>query len=83
MADIRVQYLAYEEIESRVNSDLFSIDELPGILNDLKKLMISGDNIDKRFTQLNQGYFHPDELAEENRLRDIKPRLLYEQLSKQ
>jgi hexosaminidase len=83
MTAIRIQYLAYEQIENRVNSVLFSTIDLPEILTALKKLILNASMIDQRFINLNQYYFHLDELLAENHLRDLKPQRLYAQLSKQ
>ena len=82
MIGIRAHYLAYEDIEMRVNSPSFNINQLPVILADLKKLMELSDELDKMFKMLNSDYLYPAELAEENDLRNVKVRLLYDRLSR-
>ncbi len=82
MADIRVQYLSYEEIEKEVNAESFSPDQSPGILARLKEMMDKAAELDKRFIALNKDYFFAAELEQENKLRDIKTQLLYDRLLK-
>lgn len=82
MEDIRVHYLAYEEIEKRANARDFSPGQIPGVLVQLKNLMAEGDQLDQRFNSLNKDYLYPSELAQENELRDAKARLLYQRLSR-
>ena len=82
MEDIRIHYLTYEEIEKLVNADGFTPAQLPGILIQLKNLMIEGAQLDQRFNALNKDYLYPSELAQENELRDAKARLLYQRLSR-
>jgi len=80
MTDIRIHYLQYEEIENVVNSTSFN---LPDILSQLKSLIAAGDGLDKRFITLNKNYLYPAELTEENNLRNVKVRLLYQRLSRE
>jgi len=82
MTDIRIHYLRYEEIEKMVNSSSFNPQKVPAILLQLKKLIATGDELDKRFIALNQGYLYPAELTQENELRNAKVRLLYNRLSR-
>jgi len=82
MADIRVHYLRYEEIEKEANADSFPSAKIPAILTRLKALMVAGNELDKRFTELNKNYLYPAEIAEENELRNAKIRLLFDRLSR-
>jgi len=82
MEDIRVHYLAYEEIEKRANAPDFNPGQIPGVLVQLKNLMAEGDKLDQRFNALNKDYLYPSELSQENELRDSKTRLLYQRLSR-
>ena len=83
MNDIRIHYLRYEEVEKTVNSPSFDPNHIPAILSQLKMLMTKGDELDKRFNELNKNYLYPAELAQENELRNVKVRLLYQRLSRQ
>jgi len=82
MADIRVQYLSYEAIENQVNSTSFTEDQLEGVLQQLKQQVANAVNIDRRFIALNKNYYYVSELEQENQLRNIKTKLLYERLVK-
>jgi hexosaminidase len=82
MTAIRIHYLKYEEIERTVNADSFTPKKIPAILIQLKSLMTAGDELDKRFVALNKDYLYPAELADENELRNVKIRLLYQRLSR-
>lgn len=79
MTDIRIHYLRYEEIEKEANSGNFNRSD---ILSRLKTLMVNGGQLDTRFNTLNKDYLYPGELAQENELRNVKVRLLYQRLSR-
>lgn len=82
MTAIRVHYLRYEEIEKKVNAPSFGPKKVPTVLLQLKNLMTAGQELDKRFIALNKEYLYPAELAQENELRNVKVRLLYNRLSR-
>ena len=82
MADIRVQYLEYENIEEEVNDPGFTGDKKAGIISRLKNLMANADQLDKRFIALNRSFYYESELQEENGLRNLKASSLYERLVK-
>ena len=82
MTDIRIYYLEYQEIEKRVNSSSFTIMQIPEVLEELKKHIAYGERLDQRFANLNKDYLYPNELAEENDLRNVKANLLYDRLSR-
>ncbi len=81
MADIRVYYLSYMEIEKEVNNDNFSRDKIPVYLSRLKALMDSEPELDKRFRILNQDVLYTSAIDEENNLRNQKINNLYNRLS--
>jgi hexosaminidase len=82
MADIRVQYLGFLNIEKKVNSESFSREEIPIVLKRLRLLLNNANPISQRFIELNQGSFYLPELKEENQLRNMKMQGLYDRLSK-
>jgi hypothetical protein len=45
--------------------------------------MAEGKELDQRFVTLNKDYLYPEELTEENNLRDAKARLLYDRLARE
>ncbi|HEY2349872.1 MAG TPA: beta-N-acetylhexosaminidase [Puia sp.] len=81
MADIRVYYISFMEIEKEVNSDNFSRSKIPDYLTRLKTLMNSASDLDKRFSILNQDLLYPAAIDEENNLRNQKINNLYYRLS--
>jgi hexosaminidase len=82
MADIRLNYLEFHYILQRVNSPSFTLADVPGILQELKKLMVNQEKHDLHFNELNKNYLYPAEIKEENDLRNIRIRLLYDRLSR-
>jgi hexosaminidase len=81
MADIRVFYISFMEIEKEVNSDNFSRDKIPIYLTRLKALMNREPELDKRFRILNQDELYTSAIDEENNLRNQKIYNLYNRLS--
>ncbi len=81
MADIRVYYLSFMEIEKEVNSVDFSRSKIPSCLTRLKALMNMEPELDKRFRVLNQDLLYPSAIDEENNLRNQKINNLYNRLS--
>ena len=80
MADIRVYYVNYMEIEKEVNSDDFSRSKIPIYLTRLKALMNLEPSLDSRFRTLNQEVLYPAAIDEENNLRNQKIHNLYNRL---
>jgi hexosaminidase len=81
MADIRVYYVNFMEIEKEVNSDDFNRSKIPGYLTRLKALMNLEPELDKRFRTLNQDVLYTAAIDEENNLRNQKIHNLYNRLS--
>ena len=81
MADIRVFYVSFMEIEKEVNGDNFSRSKIPAYLSRLKALMNMESEFDKRFRILNQDLLYPAAIEEENNLRTQKIHNLYNRLS--
>lgn len=82
MEAIRVYYLQFHYILETVNSPSFTPAQVPGVLAELKTMMANGDVLDRQFIKLNKAYLYPAELKEENDLRNMRIRLLYDRLSK-
>jgi len=81
MADIRVYYVNFMEIEKEVNSDDFSRNKIPIYLTRLKALMNLEPGLDKRFRTLNQDVLYNAAIDEENNLRNQKIHNLYNRLA--
>ncbi|MGZ3873361.1 MAG: beta-N-acetylhexosaminidase [Mucilaginibacter sp.] len=82
MGDIRVNYLHFEAILQRVNSPSFDVSMTAGVLQELKDLIAGEQVVDRRFSELNKNFLNASELKTENDLRDLRPRLLYDRLSR-
>jgi len=82
IAGIRANYLEFHDILQRVNSPEFTPAQVPGVLDELKSMMINEDLLDLHFLQLNKNFLYPTEIKEENELRNIRVRLLYDRLSR-
>jgi hypothetical protein len=82
MADIRVHYLSYMEIETAVNSENFNSKDVPGYLTRLKNLMAAEPALNKRFAALNHEVLYPAAINEENMLRNQKVQILYDRLAR-
>ncbi len=82
MTAIREFYLEFHEILERLNSREFTGDQMPKVLSDLETLLKTQDTIDAQFNELNKDVLYPEELKEENDLRDLRVRLLYDRLKR-
>ncbi len=82
MADIRVQYLHFLQIEKQANEVNITPAEISLLLDKLKKLMANAVLLDQRFIALNKETFYLSELKKENELRDGKMGVLYNRLAR-
>jgi len=82
MTAIRLQYLEFHEILKRVNSPEFTADEIPGVVLELRNMMMNGTVITMHFDELNKGFLNAAELKQEDDLRNERIKLLYERLSR-
>lgn len=82
MFDIRIQYLAFKEIESRYQSGQFERSQAKVFLKELDPLVTEAKNLDKRFQSLNKGFLYDEEITEINRTRNDKLNIMYETLKK-
>jgi hexosaminidase len=81
MADTRLNYLLYQQIENEINQVSFTADQNQGILPRLKMLIEATTKLNKRYIKLNKNDFYVHELEEDNQLRTVKMKLLYNRLS--
>ncbi len=80
MADIRLQYLTYMDIEIRANASNFKQEDVQALLKELEA--IDTASLDRRFAALNRYLMYDAEIAQENELRNNKIRVLYERLAR-
>jgi hexosaminidase len=82
MTGIRINYLQFQDILQRVNSSSFNAKLVPGVLQELKSLMLNEERLDVQFTRLNKKFLNASEIVAENDLRNLRVRLLYDRLSR-
>jgi hexosaminidase len=78
MADIRVYYLRYINIEAAVNNG----GDIHIAASQLKALMALEPALNKTFEQLNSAVLYPSEIENENTVRCYRTHQLYERLSR-
>ena len=82
MADIRVQYLRFAAIEAEANSPVFTTRAVPALLTRLRALLAEAPSLSRRFMDLNKDDFYLAELQQENALRTVRLRELYDRLNR-
>ena len=82
MADIRVQYLRFAAIEAEANSPVFTKRDVPALLTRLRALLAEAPSLSRRFIDLNKDDFYLAELQQENALRTVRLKELYDRLNR-
>ncbi len=82
MADLRMHYLNFKEVESSYNSVNFVRSQTPKLLEDLNKILENAKGLDKRFLALNKGFLYDAEINEQNFLRTQQMHALHDRLAK-
>ena len=82
MTDIRENYLTFKLLEIFVNSPEFNSSNLNEVTAQLEEILKKDEKIKVRFTELNKDLLYPGQIAEENRVRIERVKLLYNRLSK-
>jgi hypothetical protein len=80
MAATRLNYVRFHYILLQVNSPDFGPSKQADILAGLKDLIHNQEMVNIRFAELNRNFLYPTEIADENALRTIRPKLLYDRL---
>lgn len=80
MSKIRLRYLQYMEVEMRLNSPDFNLEELPVMKQTVSALL--NNNLDQKFKQLNTAWLYDAEIKQENELRNSKIKLLEARLNR-
>lgn len=70
MSDIRMFYLRCMQVEIQLNDSNYTRDKAPALLAALRTLQ--PEVLNKRFAALNRGWLYPAEIAEENRVRNMR-----------
>ncbi|REE05874.1 family 20 glycosylhydrolase [Marinoscillum furvescens] len=82
MADLRMHYLDFKQVEARYNSEIYTPDQAAGLLSELDRILAEAKALDARFTELNKGFLYDSELQEQNELRVQQIHVLYDRLAK-
>lgn len=80
MSQIRLRYLTYMEVETRLNSPDFRMAELPKMKGIIRKLL--DQDLDKKFRELNSTWLYDAEIEQENELRNTKIKMLLARLDR-
>jgi hypothetical protein len=82
MADLRMHYLDFKEVEFKYNSPNFLSSQAPILLKELDVILREAKALNKKFIKLNKGFLYDSELKEQNELRVQSVHVLYDRLAK-
>ncbi len=82
MADLRIHYLKFKEIEAKYNSEDFEREDSPELLTQLDEVLREATELNERFAELQQGFLYDAEIKEQNAIRSKPVEVLYNRLSK-
>ncbi|MCH7412093.1 family 20 glycosylhydrolase [Belliella sp. R4-6] len=82
MADLRMHYLDYKQIEEIYNSESFSQEMTPQLISQLEEVLEDAKKLSERFIDLNKGFLYESELEDQNMLRKQQMLVLHNRLSK-
>ncbi|WP_081817358.1 family 20 glycosylhydrolase [Leeuwenhoekiella sp. MAR_2009_132] len=82
MADLRIYYLNFKQVEAAYNSVDYTSDQAPQLLKQLDSLLAEAKILNTRFYNLNKGFLYDAELEDQNALRLQQVEVLYDRLSK-
>tara|TARA_Y100000815_G_scaffold264618_1_gene280487 strand:- start:3076 stop:4578 length:1503 start_codon:yes stop_codon:yes gene_type:complete len=82
MADLRMNYLSFKEIEAQYNSPGFVMAQTPQVLNALETVIKDAHKLSKKFTSLNKGFLYDAEIKEQNEIRIQPMKVLRDRLAK-
>jgi hypothetical protein len=77
MHDLRVFYLAIKKVESIYESDTYNSEMKKELLSELSRLLAVSKGLNERFTNLNKGFLYPEEIEEQNVIRNEKLKNIY------
>ncbi|MGV8138938.1 MAG: family 20 glycosylhydrolase [Mangrovibacterium sp.] len=77
MIDLRAFYLDFKKVESIYESEQYNREMATKILPELKRLLAESERLNERFADLNKGFLYPDEIDEQNQIRNEKLKNIY------
>ncbi len=81
MLDLRSFYLDFKKVESVYESDQYNREMARVIMPELESLLEESKRLDERFADLNKGFLYPDEIREQNHIRNEKLERVYAAVS--
>lgn len=82
MADLRLHYLEFKNVDATYNSENFTPEQTPLLIDKLDNILQNAKALDKRFTTLNKGFLYDSEIKEQNDFRVQAVKVLYNRLVK-
>ena len=82
MADLRIHYLKFKEVEAEYNSDDFEVEDSPKLLAKLNEISAEAEELNDRFARLHQDFLYDAEIRDQNAIRIQPVDVLYNRLSK-
>lgn len=82
IAKTRSLYVNYQYIEQQANDQDFRATQIKALLPDLKRIIAATENLNKQYLKANNEMFYESELQQDNDLRLIKMKLLYDRLAR-
>ncbi|RAV31059.1 N-acetyl-beta-hexosaminidase [Sinomicrobium soli] len=82
MADLRMHYLEFKEIEAAYNTPGLTEGQVPGLISRLNKVLNDGKVLNKRFETLMDGFLYPAGIREQNKWREAPLHVLSDRLNK-
>ena len=82
MADLRIHYLKFKEVEAKYNSEDFEVEDSQELLAKLDKIKAEAEELNDRFSRLHQGFLYDAEIKDQNAIRIQPVEVLYNRISK-
>ncbi len=81
MLDLRSFYLDFKKVESIYESNQYNREMAKKIQPELQRLIAESKGLNERFTDLNTGFLYPDEIKEQNQIRNEKLQNIFDIVS--
>ncbi|MDT0677190.1 family 20 glycosylhydrolase [Autumnicola musiva] len=82
MADLRMHYLKFKEVEAEYNSKDYEREDSQELLTKLDEIFEEAGELNERFAELHQDFLYDAEIKDQNEIRIQPVEVLYSRLSK-
>ncbi|MDX1753077.1 MAG: family 20 glycosylhydrolase [Salinimicrobium sediminis] len=82
MADLRIHYLKFKEVEAKYNSEDFEVEDTRELLAELDEIKAEAEKLNERFTRLHKSFLYDAEIKDQNAIRIQPVEVLYNRLAK-